>query len=119
MIDLPTVMPPRQELPTVGLATLQTSWGGLCDASPTADNYAVHLVRVTERGTPGPTLCGIDRFADDAPGWSVGGGVTGPNVTHNPCQGCADAARRHFRDVPIRGLGTPQIVAAIAGTENA
>jgi len=118
MIDLPTVMPAREELPTVGLVTLQTSWGGLFDARPTVDNYAVHLIRVTERGTPGPTLCGIDRFADDAPGWSVGGGVSGDSVAHTPCRGCADAARRDFRDLPIRGLGSPQIVACIAGTES-
>lgn len=117
MTDLPAVMPARHELSAVGLVTLQTSWGGLFDPRPTADNYAVHLVRATDRGTPGPTLCGIDRFADDAPGWSVGGGVSGPGIKHTPCQGCADVARRDFRDLPIRGLGSPQIVACIAGTE--
>lgn len=85
------------------------------------DNYRVHLVRSAAcNGTPGPTLCGVDRFPDppsDGPGWFIGGGASGPDVPHTPCKDCADVARRDFRDLPIRGLGTPQIVACIAGTE--
>lgn len=63
-----------------------------------------HLVRwVGEghmRGTPGRTvLCGLTRFdskpgANDAdlPGWSMGGGVFGPNVRQEACHACWEAA---------------------------
>lgn len=90
------------ELPVVALATLQFSWGGLIDAIPT--DIDLHLVRRTARGTPGPTLCGIDRFALESPGWSVGGGVTGPNVTHGVCSGCLNVARGEFTGLPVVGM---------------
>lgn len=85
------------------LSTLQFGWGGLFDSRP-ADGYQAHLVRGTRRGTPGPTLCGIDRFAPDAPGWSVGGGISGPNITHQPCAACVAAARAQFP-----GLGSQEV----------
>ena len=66
------------ELPVIALSTLQFSWGALLNWSPADDGFMVHLVRATKRGTPGPVLCGIDRFAQDGPGWSVGGGISGP-----------------------------------------
>jgi len=69
----------------VELVTLQFAWGGLFDSRP-ADSL-IHLVRGTDHGTPGPTLCGIDRFAEDAPGWSVGGGVYDPGIDVTPCPG--------------------------------
>lgn len=85
------------------LHTLQFSWGGLLDATP-ADNLG-HLVRGTKRGTPGPALCGIDRFAKDAPGWSVGGGVVPHGVTaFKPCAGCAEVASRDFPGLPVVGM---------------
>lgn len=85
------------------LITLQMSWGGLFDGRP-ADGYQVHLARhVRSGGTPGPTLCDIDRFAKDAPGWSVGGGLFGPGIVHKPCPGCAEAAREQFPGLPVRG----------------
>ena len=62
----------EQEQEITGYSTLQFHWGGLFDSKP-ADNL-IHLVRSTNRGTPGPTLCGLERFAADAPGFSVGGG---------------------------------------------
>lgn len=83
----------------IQLVTLQFAWGGLFDSRP-ADSL-IHLVRGTDRGTPGPTLCGIDRFAKDAPGWSVGGGVSGPGIDLAPCQGCADAARAGYAGLPV------------------
>lgn len=89
-------------LEVTGLTTLQFAWGGLFDAKP-ADQM-IHLVRSTSRGTPGPTLCGRDRFAKDSPGWSVGGGVTGPDLTLTPCSGCADKARESFPGLPVSGL---------------
>jgi hypothetical protein len=89
------------------LHTLQFHWGGLFDSKP-ADGLA-HLVRVTKRGTPGPTLCGIDRFGKNGPGWSVGGGVSGPGITHTPCEGCVTYARQHFPALPIAGMAAKQI----------
>src|SRR5450755_1564177 len=73
-----------------GLITLQFAWGGLIGAVP-ADGL-IHLVRSTRRGTPGPTLCDIDRFGPDAPGWSVGGGVTGLGI-----------AREAYPGLPVGG----------------
>lgn len=85
------------------------------------DDYAVHLVRVTNRGTPGPTLCGIDRFPRDAnnvptgPGWSVGGGVSGRGIEHKPCGGCVDTARREFPGLPVSGPTGAREIAAELG----
>lgn len=99
------------------LVTLQFSWGGLFDGSP-ADGYTVHLIRSTNRGTPGSTLCGIDRFAKDAPGWSVGGGMTGRNVHHVACAGCTETARAEYPELPITGsVGAQAIRDALAAKE--
>lgn len=95
----------QAEQPTIALTTLQFS----------VDRNTVHLVRSTRTGTPGPTLCGIDRFAPLAPGWSVGGGVTGPDITHTPCPGCAEAARAEFAGLPVSGsIGVREMTAALA-----
>lgn len=101
----------------IALSTLQFSWGGLFDGRE-ADGYQVHLVRSTPNGTPGPTLCGIDRFAKDAPGWSVGGGMGGPNITHKPCAGCADAAREQFPGLPVTGSVGGKEMAEHLGVEH-
>lgn len=86
------------------LQTLQFSAGSLIDFNGWRID-GVHLVRYTDHGTPGPTLCGIDRFSNDPsrPGWSLGGGVTGPNIKHTPCPGCADTARQTYPGVPVMG----------------
>jgi hypothetical protein len=94
------------ELPAIGLSTLQ--FGREADGG-----YVVHLVRFTRRGTPGPTLCGIDRFAKDAPGWSVGGGTSGPAIVHTPCPGCAGTAREEFPGLKVTGLGAEQMAAVL------
>ena len=95
------------------LTTLQFSSGGLFDGQP-VDGYAVHLVRSTGPGTPGPTLCGIDRFAPGSAGWSVGGGLTGPDIKHPPCPGCQAAAIAEFPGLPITGsIGAKEMRAAI------
>jgi len=57
----------------------------------------IHLVRRTRRGTPGPPLCGLDRFHPDSPGWSVGGGISGDYM---PCPECAAAAE----PLPVDGM---------------
>lgn len=101
------------EQAVTALCTLQFAAGGLFDPRP-VDGYAVHLVRSTGSGTPGPTLCGIDRFAQDTPGWSVGGGVTGPGITHTPCPRCAQVARDQFPGRNVCGyVGAPQMAALI------
>lgn len=95
------------------LSTLQFASGGLFDAEP-VDDYTVHLVRSNERGgTPGPTLCGIDRFHPDSAGWSVGGGISGPTIVHKPCPGCAEVARREFAGLPVGGLGAAEMTAVL------
>jgi hypothetical protein len=102
------------DLPVTSLVTLQFSWGGLFDGRP-ADGHQVHLVRSTSRGTPGPTLCGIDRFAPETPGWSIGGGLDGHGITHKPCRGCVTTAHTEFPGLPISGsAGAKEIRAALA-----
>ena len=87
----------------VALVTLQFGWGGLIGQTP-ADGWAVHLVRsVASGGTPGPTLCGVVRFAAETPGWSLGGGTTGRDIVHVPCPGCCATARLDFPGIPVRG----------------
>lgn len=51
-----------------------------------------HLVVVGDGN--GPTLCGLTRFGQDAdlPGWSMGGGVSGPSIEQAPCEACWAAA---------------------------
>jgi hypothetical protein len=104
--------------PTVrALSTLQFSTGGLFDGRP-VDGYKVHLIRSTNRGTPGPTLCGIDRFAKDSAGWSVGGGLTGGSIKHEACDGCVRAARAEFPGLPVVGsVGAFEMRAALAYAE--
>jgi hypothetical protein len=95
---------PRDQT-VVGLCTLQMSWG---------DPFDVHLVRYARGGgTPGPTLCGVDRFAKDGPGWSVGGGHSGPGITHKPCPGCAETARVQFPGLEITGQGAKEMAAVL------
>jgi len=104
----------RADEEIIALCTLQFSWGGLLDWRPADDGYAVHLVRETRRGTPGPTLCGIDRFAADGPGWSRGGGISGPGIIHKPCPGCASAARGQFPGLPVTGsVGAREMAAEL------
>lgn len=94
------------------LVTVQLSWGGLFDGRP--HDGLVHLVRGTTRGTPGPLLCGIDHHAPDGPGFSVGGGISGPGVTNTPCDGCVAAARSAFAGLPITGMRELSAPAAAA-----
>jgi hypothetical protein len=84
------------------LATCQFSWGGLIDGVAVDD--LLHLVRGTLRGTPGDTLCGIDRFAVDAPGFNICGGITKHGQTHTPCPGCVTVGRGLYPGVPAAGL---------------
>lgn len=111
--------PCPEDKTVTSLCTLQFAWGGLLDSRP-ADNYAVHLVRsVAGGGTPGPTLCGIDRFAKNTPGWSMGGGLSGPKITHKPCPGCAEAARGQFPGIPVSGSTGAKEMAEHLGVSHA
>lgn len=84
----------------VALASLQFTSGGLFDGK-SADKR-IHLVRKTDNeGTPGGTLCGIDRFVKGGPGWSVGGGISGPGVEVMACPGCEAVAERDYSAAPV------------------
>lgn len=85
----------QTDLHTIGYATLQFHKGGLM-GEPVEE--FIHLVRRTERGTPGPTLCGFDRFSKDSAGWSVGGGYSGQ---WKPCRECDEGRNREF---PVEGM---------------
>jgi hypothetical protein len=86
--------------PITSLATLQFAWGGLLDSEPT--DFLVHLLRRDDRGgTPGPTLCDIDRFDPVGPGWSVGGGVSGPGIELSACERCVAVAHRDYPGLTV------------------
>jgi hypothetical protein len=78
--------------------------------------YDIHLVRGTDRGTPGPSLCGIDR-SGRAIGYSVGGGVCGGNIALIPCDGCAEQALTRFPRLPVRGSVGGQEMALAMGVK--
>jgi hypothetical protein len=90
------------------LSTLQFGWGGLFDTRPIG---SICLVRSTRTGTPGPSLCGIDRFAADAPGWSIGGGVSNPNA--QPCAGCTEVRSAAYPDRGVSGMFKSLFPAAV------
>ena len=70
-----------------------------CRVYDNAGTQVTHLVRrKANGGTGGDTLCGLTRFDNpetgqvaDLPGWSIGGGVFGPNVKQVECEGCRRA----------------------------
>lgn len=67
----------------------------------------VHAVRWREGrpgrlpGTPGPTLCGLDRFGPTTPAWSVGGGLLVDGA--RGCYLCQRVAREQFAGMAIHG----------------
>lgn len=78
--------------------------------------YVIHLVRGCDSGTPGPFLCGVDRFGDDVPGWSLRGGVSGRDVVNEPCSGCAETAAANFPGLGVvSGVGAVEIRRLIDG----
>lgn len=78
------------------LATLQFAVGGLFDAEPVG--HEIHLVRDSPRRL---TLCGLDQFAPESPGWSVGGGVSDDRAV--PCPGCVEVRGAQFPGSPVEG----------------
>ena len=92
----------ESEAEPTSLVTLQFGWGGLFDFMPI--EYTYNICLITGIWTGPHTLCGRDRFAKDAPGWSKGGGVSGPGVRLSPCRNCAQAAAIVYPGLPIHGL---------------
>lgn len=82
----------------VRLETVQFAWGGLIDAEPVGD--VIHLNAICAEGDTA-TLCGIDMFAKDSPGWGRSGGVTGPRYNHVPCLSCREIAHERFPGLAV------------------
>lgn len=82
----------------VELTTIQFAWGGLINAAPTEE-----LIHLNATYAPGSdkTLCGVDMFGEDGPGWSRRGGVTGPGHNHRPCPECVTVAADKFPCLPV------------------
>lgn len=100
---------------TETLTTVETSGPGesytLFSTGPT---LSLHLAAPSGSGT-GPCLCGFDRHARDENGqgiigFSVGGGMTGPGVTHIVCGECESLAGGR----PIRGTNANLFTATAA-----
>ena len=92
--------------PPTGYAACRVHDGTQTLLAPGARRQVTHLVKLDERGSNGgrPTLCGLTRFPTyeiapdgsykecrpaDLPGWSMGGGVSGPGVVQKMCAECA------------------------------
>lgn len=104
---------------TTGLVTVEVSGPGqtyrLLDASKVG--LTVHLAGPGKRGGTGPCVCGFDRHARDESGrsmhgFSVGGGITGPDYRHQVCGGCAQLAVKF--GAPIQGTHKGLFEAAAA-----
>lgn len=96
-----------------GLTTVQLHTGGLFDGEPHGET-PIHLVRRTDRGTPGPLLCGIDHHTLPI-GFSVGGGAHTPALGDKdpataPCTVCVLVAARM-----LLGAGYLPITGAVGG----
>ena len=105
-------------MPDIPPAAIAAAESAIRDAFPgefgkPVDDYTVHLVRHTKGGTPGPTLCNLDRFHPKSAGWSVGGGLSGPGIIHKPCPGCTEAARTYFPGLEVTGLGAREMAEAL------
>jgi hypothetical protein len=88
--------------PPKGFAACRTSNGAQKLIPVGATRQTTHLVALGGNGSNGgrATVCGLTRFplrgADgrtvikeaDLPGWSMGGGVSGPGVVQYRCEGC-------------------------------
>ena len=90
-----------------GLVTLQFHGAGR--PAPLTDSW-IHAVRrrpaskrFTQDDTPGPTLCGIDRFGPNTPTWTVGGGIYEHGAAYRGCYLCGKVARREFPGLAITG----------------
>ena len=91
----------RMPEPPKGYATCRVHDGKQDLWAAGATRQISHLVALDDRGSNGgrPTVCGLTRFDErdadytvtrpaDLPGWSMGGGVYGPNVAQVRCEAC-------------------------------
>jgi len=91
------------------VTSLVTCQFGKDKTGPLSETW-IHAVRNRDRqpgvlpGTPGPTLCGIDRFGPTAPGWSLGGGSWSPRKEYRGCYQCGKVARSEFPGLRISGM---------------
>lgn len=60
----------------------------------------IHLVRSRPGGTPGHTLCDIDRFGPGV-SFDMGGGYTWQGVKFTACYMCVRSAKRDFPGLPV------------------
>jgi hypothetical protein len=90
----------------VGLQTCQMTPGGLEARARRKAEQMIHLVRVRGRvpgnsgGTPGPTLCDLDRFGPGV-SFSMGGGATWEGMNLRACYMCVRVAQREFPNAPV------------------
>lgn len=91
---------------STGYVTLQFAWGGVFTTRLPEDEpwSLMHLVPEPSRG---PILCGINRHASmtsdgrPTPGWSLGGGLSGPGIAVRVCEPCSTVRDRTLQ---IHGL---------------
>lgn len=98
-IPVPNSAPARMPNAPKGYACCRTSSGATHTSEQTS-----HLVIWDSAGYHGPTLCGLTRFDHRDPethevtrpadlrGWSMDGGVYGPNVEQVKCPTCWERA---------------------------
>ena len=92
---------------TVGLVTIQFGVRDLLSglsSIPSSVSYIEHLVREDKGGGRKEILCGKDRFNPREQGWSIGGGVSGPDVKVIACPGCHERAVTLFADFKVHGI---------------
>lgn len=94
---------PCRNLGITSLVTLQFAGNGKAYGPLAATT--IHAVRSRAGGgTPGPTLCDLDRFTTGTPGWSLGGGHAGPAMKFTACWLCVRTANRDLPGLPIHGM---------------
>ena len=83
--------------PPAGFAACRVHDGRQSLLADGATRQVTHLVELDEEGNNmgRPTVCGLTRFDSepgakdaDLPGWSMGGGIYGPDVEQVRCEGC-------------------------------
>lgn len=71
----------------VRIGTVQMAVGGLFDGKPIENLIHLDGCDSIPKDTS-HTLCGIDMFDPKGPGFSRGGGVSGPMYRFEPCPAC-------------------------------
>lgn len=88
---------PASEIKVTSLSTLTFGSGKTPDLTP----MRIHLIRDTDRGYVGGSLCGLDPPRAGGPSRNL----AKPSLSGaEPCQACIDYAKRHHPDLFIRGV---------------